>query len=733
MAEQDNQVTVEIDGISLTARPGQMLIDVADENGIAIPRFCYHKKLSVSANCRMCLVDVENSPKLMPACATPVSDGMKVQTRSARGLEAQKSVMEFLLINHPLDCPVCDQGGECDLQEIALGYGDDSARYEEKKRIVKEKNYGSLVATEMTRCIHCTRCVRFGKEIAGVVELGGTGRGGHMEIGTYVEKSLSSELSGNIIDICPVGALLSKPFLYQARSWELQQRAGIAAHDALGSHITIQTRNGKVMRVLPRENEELNEIWLSDRDRFSYLGLEEGRALTPLMRDRWSGKLVETDWDTALNAVVEGLRKVINQHGAEAIGALVSPSRTVEELFLLQKWVRGLGSSNIDHRLRQNDFSEQGLQQPLQLETKVAELEKLDAFLVIGSNIRHEQPLIAHRLRKAVLNQDAKALVLNPVEFDFNFPLMAEKTAENLVMDLAGIAKALLDKGQDSAELSGLPALVASAPVEDFHQQSADALLAAENAAIVLGQLAYSSENRGVIHALAEAIAELSGASFNVLTEGANAQGGWFAGALPDRSAGGAILEDGNSGLNKQEMLSTDTIKGLVMMGIEPRFDCSEGKEAITRLKKGCDFIVSLSSFRSKDKVSDVVLPVGAFFETSGTLINVQGDWQSFEGAIAPPGEARPAWKVLRVLGNLFGLDGFGYIDSSQILDELRAICGKVESSEENEAEKKWNCPTSLDVKQESVNPVPIYGVDALVRRSEVLQQTPLGKMGQQG
>ncbi|HHH35636.1 MAG TPA: NADH dehydrogenase (quinone) subunit G, partial [Gammaproteobacteria bacterium] len=441
---QQDLLNIEIDGRPLKARRGQMVIEVADAAGIDIPRFCYHKKLSIAANCRMCLVEVEKVPKPLPACATPVTEGMKVYTRSPRAIEAQRGTMEFLLINHPLDCPICDQGGECDLQEISIGYGRDHSEYGETKRVVPDKDIGPLIATEMTRCIHCTRCVRFGDEIAGVRELGATGRGENTRIGTYIEKAVSSELSGNVIDLCPVGALTSKPFRFTARAWEMEDRDSIAAHDCIGSNLRVKVRRGEVMRVDPRENEEVNECWLSDRDRFSYQGVNSSERLAQPMIRR-DGQWETVDWSTALEFTARGLREVVAREGGDALGALVSPNATLEEMYLLQKLVRGLGSPHVDHRLRQQDYAADD-HMPLfpSLGVALADLERLDAALLVGSHVRKEQPLAALRLRKAALAGGA-VMFINPVAYEFNFPVHSNVAGSPAAMEchLAGVAKAL--------------------------------------------------------------------------------------------------------------------------------------------------------------------------------------------------------------------------------------------------------------------------------------------------
>ncbi len=719
MDTQKDQVTIEINDTPLQARQGQMLIEVADANGISIPRFCYHKKLSVSANCRMCLVEVEKAPKPLPACATPVTDGMKAWTKSPRAIASQKSVMEFLLINHPLDCPVCDQGGECDLQEMALGYGGDQSRYSEKKRIVKDKDYGPLVSTEMTRCIHCTRCVRFGTEIAGIAEIGGTGRGDHMEIGTYVRKALSSELSGNIIDLCPVGALLSKPFLFSARSWELKSVPGVAPHDAVGSNIQIQTRNGKVMRVIPQENEAVNEIWISDRDRFSYLGLDSSDRITQPMVRNSEGTLVESDWQGALEQAVTGLSKIAEGEGGDAVGALASPSRTVEELYLLQKLMRGLGSNNIDHRLLQQDFSGQSAQGAPQLGCSIEEIERQNAVLIVGSDIQREQPLLSHRIRKAAL-AGATVSAVNPEGIEFNFPLSQNIGVDRLIPALASIAGALVESGK-GGDLAGLSALVADAAVGDAHRAMAESLLNGEQAMVLMGESAYRDGNQAVVHALVSAIAVMSGATLSVVTEGANALGGDLAGAVPHHEAAGAAVE--SIGATAAAM-ATEPPRGLLLMGVETDHDLAAGAAATDAIIARSEFVVSIASFgdRISSEKADVVLPLAAFTETSGTFVNGEGRWQSFGGAVAPKGESRPGWKILRVLGTLANIDGFDHDSSEEVVAEVR---GAVEGGETKSW--SWQAPADLgNAASPAVTARPVYSVDSLVRRSEPLQKTPL-------
>lgn len=712
-------VNIEVNGKQIQAREGAMVIEAADDAGITIPRFCYHKKLSIAANCRMCLVEVEKANKPLPACATPVTEGMRIFTKSHKALEAQKGVMEFLLINHPLDCPICDQGGECDLQEMAMGYGKDVSRFTEGKRVVHDKNIGPLISTDMTRCIHCTRCVRFGQEIAGLMELGATGRGEHMEIGTYVERSVGSELSGNMIDLCPVGALTSKPFRYTARPWELHDRDGIAAHDCIGSNIIVQVRRERAMRVLPRENEEINETWISDRDRFSYVGLyAEDRLAVPMIKK--NGVWHEVAWETALEHAVAGLKQVIETHGAEQIGALVSPSATLEEMYLLQKLMRGLGVSNIDHRLRESDLRDQGEAPAFPgLGQSLVELEENDAVLLVGANTRKEQPIAGHRLRKAAL-RGARIAAINPIAFDFNFPLTHGVSADpaGMVRALAGVAKALAKDAELSSDLQSLLAEIEPSEVETA---IAGDLKAAGTATVLLGNIAQMQVHGAELRSLAAVVAELAGARLGYLTQGANGAGGWLAGAVPHRQAGAKAAA--KPGLGAVAML-TEPRKAYLLHGVEPEFDCADTARAAHAMRSA-EFIVSLSVFASEETraYADVLLPIGAFAETSGTFVNAEGRWQDFAGTAAPLQEARPAWKVLRVLGNLFGVKGFDYFSSEEVRDEVREQCAGLDAS----AGGRW-MPQSLPNRAAGLSRigiVPPYSIDALVRRSLPLQKSP--------
>jgi NADH-quinone oxidoreductase subunit G len=716
----DDLITIEIDGEPVKARKGALLIEVTDAADIYIPRFCYHKKLSIAANCRMCLVDVEKAPKPLPACATPVMEGMKVHTRSAAARDAQKSTMEFLLINHPLDCPICDQGGECELQDLALGYGSDVSRYSENKRVVKDKNIGPLVQTDMTRCIHCTRCVRFGTEVAGIRELGATGRSEHMQIGTYIEKAVTSELSGNVIDLCPVGALTSKPYRYSARAWELRQFDGIAPHDGVGSNIHLHAKGSIVKRVVPRDNEAINEVWISDRDRYSYEGLYSSeRLLTPQVKR--DGQWREVDWDTALRYTVAGIRNVLTQHGAAQLGALASPIATLEELYLFQKVARGLGLKNIDHRLRQSDFSDQD-RMPLYpgLGGAIADLESARAVLVIGSQLRKEQPLINHRVRKAAM-RGADVMFVNPLHGDFNFQVTQElvQPADKLIRGLIGIAQALSKAGA-STKGTKLPAM------EPDPEQTAIASKlksAAASAVILLGNLAQTHPRWATVHALARTIAELSGARIGYLPEAGNSAGAWLAGVLPHREAAGRKCSA--PGLDAQAMWAAK-LRGYLLLGLEPELDGLSGSGALAALQQA-DFVVSLSGYRTEAMAdyADVLLPIAQFAETSGTYVNLTGTWQSQAAAVSQRGESRPGWKVLRVLGNLFEIPDFEYVTSEDVRSELKTLVG---SAKVDPMAAEAPSALSGDAREaglELLIEIPMHRLDPVLRRAKALQQTP--------
>jgi NADH-quinone oxidoreductase subunit G len=708
----DDIVNIEVDGKPVEARKGQMIIEVTDGIGNYVPRFCYHEKLSIAANCRMCLVEVEKAPKPMPACATPVMEGMKVFTRSHAAIAAQKATMEFLLINHPLDCPICDQGGECELQDLALGYGRDVSRYHERKRVVKDKDIGPLVSTDMTRCIHCTRCVRFGEEITGQQQLGTTERGENMKIGTYVEQSIDHELSANIIDLCPVGALNNKPYRYSARAWEMTQRPTVSPHDCVGSNMNAHVLRGTVKRIVPRENEAINETWLSDRDRFSYEGIYSRDRLTgPRLKsgDTWE----DVSWEEAL----ERLAKEIGAVAAEKIGILASPSSTLEELHLMARLADHIGSANIDHRIRQRDFSDQDNDPVMPwLGCSVEDIEKAGAILVVGSNLRKEAPIIAHRVRKASL-AGAEVSVADTVEREYFFKLHEHLDGDGLVAQLAGIVAA--------AGKSKLPASVEKVcqgvTPTDQQKRIANSLADADDALVVMGLIAARHPASSAVRALVAALGELTGASTGTLSEGSNSAGASIAGVLPHRGRGGEARA--TPGLNAADMLQ-DTLDVTILFGLEPE-DITGVDDAGGRLSDH-KFVVAMTPFggASLEQTANLMLPIGTFAETSGTFVNCECSWQSFVGIAKPVGEARPGWKVLRVLGNLLEADGFEYVSSEEVRDELAGMIGEVSPDNAYKGTSAIAAPNGADDPAKTVD-VPIYEVDALVRRAAALQLTP--------
>jgi len=713
-------VNIEIDGHPYQARKGAMIIEITDANGITVPRFCYHKKLSVAANCRMCMVEVEKAPKPLPACATPVAEGMKIFTRSKLARDTQKAIMEFLLINHPLDCPICDQGGECELQDLAMGYGGDVARFAEKKRVVPDKYIGPLIATDMTRCIHCTRCIRMLREVAGKMELGATGRGERMEIGTYIGKSLESELSGNVIDVCPVGALTSRPFRFKARAWELQQHASVAPHDSIGSNLFVHTRRGRVMRVVPREFEEVNEVWLSDRDRFSYEGLySEDRVTAPMVKI--NGEWQSVDWDTALEATVNGMRSLMHQHGSDQVGVLVSPAATLEEMSLLQAVARGIGIRNIDHRLRQADFTDQA-EAPLcpSLGLSLESLERVDAALLVGANPRKDQPIAGHRLRKAAV-AGARVMFVNPADFEYLFNVHARSIVppSRMAEVLAGIAASLPGAGGNATD--AVRKAIAKASPDATQQAMAKALQAADSAVVLLGNIATAHPQYSLIRALAGAIASASGATLGILPEAANSVGGWLAGVLPHRGPAGTALV--TSGMNAREMIEQPR-EGYLLFGVEPAHDCMN-PAAASKAVADAEFVVSIAAYASEAlrDSADILLPIGPFTETSGTFVSAEGRWQSFSGVASPVGDSRPGWKVLRVLGNQFGLDGFEQTGSEQVRDALRAALGEITLDNHQAAGPVASAVPGSGL--ERVGDLAIHAIDPLVRRAAALQRTP--------
>ncbi|MEB0139625.1 MULTISPECIES: NADH-quinone oxidoreductase subunit NuoG [unclassified Undibacterium] len=692
-------VEIEIDGKKVEVQEGSMVMDAANKLGTYIPHFCYHKKLSIAANCRMCLVEVEKAPKPLPACATPVTAGMIVRSNSDKAVKAQKAVMEFLLINHPLDCPICDQGGECQLQDLAVGYGGVSSRYEEEKRVVFHKDVGPLVSMEeMSRCIHCTRCVRFGQEIAGVMELGMLNRGEHSEITSFVGKTVDSELSGNMIDLCPVGALTSKPFRYSARTWELSRRKSVSAHDGLGSNLIVQVKNNKVMRVVPLENDDVNECWISDKDRFAYEGLNSAERLTkPMIKQ--GGQWQETDWQTALEYVAHGLRNVKHEHGADAIAAVAAPHATLEELSLLQRVVRGLGSSAVDFRLRQSDFSLNPQVTPW-LGTSIAEFAQLKNVFVIGSFLRKDHPLLAARLRASV-KMGSKLSILHASDDELLIKLAnkAIVAPSQWTAFLAEVAVAVAQKKQVAVP-AGFAAITAGAVADKI----ADSLIAGK-AGVFLGTTAAHHPQAAQLHALAEWIASQTEASFGYLGEAANSVGGYLANA-----AGGT------------EAAFTAPKKAYLVLHAEPTLDSAYPLQAKAALAQA-EMVVVLSPFKHGMDYADVLLPVAPSTETSGTFVNCEGRAQSFHGVVKPLGDTRPAWKVLRVLGNLLGLAEFDFDTSEAVRDAILAQ-GELSARLNNRAGLAPSVPTAAVAGLERLSNVAIYATDGVVRRAESLQKT---------
>ncbi len=724
--ERVDLVNIEVDGIALQAPKGSMIIQATDKAGISIPRFCYHRKLSIAANCRMCLVDVEKAPKPMPACATPVMEGMKIFTQSRRAIDAQHGVMEFLLINHPLDCPICDQGGECELQDLAMGYGRSVSRFTERKRVVKDKNVGPLVQTDMTRCIHCTRCVRFLDEIAGTAEMGGGGRGDRLEIGTLVENSIDSELSGNIVDLCPVGALTDKPFRFSARAWELVARPSVGAHDGVGSLLYHHVRAGRILRTVPRDNEATNETWLSDRDRYSHAGLYAADRVTqPLVKKE--GQWQAVSWDEALKTARDILRAVAEQT-PEELCMLMSPGAATEEYFLAQRLVRGLGSNHIDHRLREQDFSDDALRPVSPVFTvRIAQLERTDAVLLIGCNPRHEAPILGHRLRQA-WRKGATLMSINPLDWETIFSMRQNIVVapQFMLAELAAVAAALsaIRKLELPAELAGLAGQVKP---EARHEDIAAILNTAERGLLMLGQFSMSHHHAAALRRVAGWIAANSGCAVNLLPHGANSAGAWQAGAVPHRGPAGSHR---SGGMNKSEMIGSSG-KTWLLWDLEPEFDI-DNPAAATAALQTAKHIIAVASFAtgSLKELADVILPLAPVAESEGSMVNLDGDTLRFSPAGKPSGEARPGWKILRRLGDELGLEGFGYIDLADLHTEMQAtLCAAAGTA----SAEPGSVAVSGDVQTVGsdsgkplyrVGEVPMFSADALCRRAPALQET---------
>jgi len=699
------EIEIEIDGNLVNAKAGEMLIAVTDREGISVPRFCYHKKLSIAANCRMCLVDVEGAPKPQPACSTPIADGMKIHTQNEKAKASQKAVMEFLLINHPLDCPICDQGGECELQDVAMDYGSDVSRFSEGKRIVADSDIGALIQTDMTRCIHCTRCVRFGAEVAGIMEMGGTGRGEDMKIEPFLTEGIQSELSGNMIDVCPVGALTSKPFRYELRSWQMNAVSNVARHDLVGSNIITQTYKGKVKRIVAKDNENINETWISDRDRFSYEGLShENRLLAPQIKVEGTWK--EVEWNVALDFATRGLESnVFNTHQTDKLGALASNTATLEEFYLLQKILRSVGSENIDHRLNVKD-----LDNTISLESsiKLAGLEGVDHALVIGSNLRLEQPMISHRLRKANLS-GASIDVINAMAFDFNYRLNSENiiSPNQTAAMLAGVLKSVLQNAQVE-----IPDYLVDIEVNDVATQLAEKLSRSDNSVIVLGEHIINNPQAASIANLVSEIAQHTNSTTLNVSATANSMAAKMTGFVP-----------GKGGLDVNTMLAAD-LKAYILLDVYPQYDFHHSLQAVEALGNEDTFVISLNSFKDDAvaQYSDVLLPIASFYETSGSHVNVEGEVQSFAAAVNAPSNTKPAWKVLKVLADLLELPGFHYADSAQVASEVMHQSHKQHAHDE-----------SIDVKvKRGINVIwqkSPYAVDVLSRHATSLQATNIGQI----
>lgn len=708
----DDTVNIEVNGKPVVARKGQMVIEVTDTIGAYIPRFCYHEKLSVAANCRMCLVDIVGAPKPIPACAQPIAEGMKIFTKSPRAIAAQKATMEFLLINHPLDCPICDQGGECELQDLAMGFGRDISRYNDGKRVVKDKDIGPLVSTDMTRCIHCTRCVRFGEEIQGNPQLGTLERGENVKISTYVEANVDHELSANIIDLCPVGALNNKPYRYSARAWEMTQRETVSPHDCVGSNLYAHVLRGTVKRMVPRDNESINEAWISDRDRFSYEAIySTDRLQAPRIKD--GGEWRDMEWTDALARAAE----VLGAAKGDKLGLISSPAATVEESYLLSRLATHLDTNNIDHRISRRDTSDQDNDPVYEsLGCGIDEIEQQGAILIAGSNLRNEAPIIAHRLRKAAL-KGCKVSFANSREYEYFFGISDYVSGAGLVELLSGIAVAAAAGGALPGTVAELcKGVVAS----DSAKRIAASLKAADDSLILLGNIAGRHAAYSAVRALGAAIAALTGAKLGNVTEGPNSAGACLAGVLPHRGYGGK--KRGKAGRSVSSMLES-ALDVVVLVNVEPDADIHATTDAVRKLSRQ-NYVIALTPFVSEAllEVADLLLPIGTFAETSGTYVNVAGTWQSFSGVANPVGESRPCWKVLRVLGNLLNVEGFDYVTSEDVLTEFKSLLGEVDGGN-YQANGKIAKPNGADRPADEID-TPLYSIDSLVRRANALQKT---------
>ena len=696
-----SEIEIEIDGNLVKANQGDSIISIADREGIDVPRFCYHKKLSVAANCRMCLVDVEGIPKAQPACSTPAANGMKINTKNDKAKFAQKAVMEFLLINHPLDCPICDQGGECELQDVAMEYGSDVSKFNLGKRIVADKGIGALIQTDMTRCIHCTRCVRFGAEVAGIVEMGGTGRGEDVKIEPFLTEGIQSELSGNMIDVCPVGALTSKPFRYEARTWQMNAVQSVARHDLVGSNIYTQTYRGKVKRVVARDNELVNETWISDRDRFSYEGLNhESRALKPKIKI--DGQWQESGWQEALQFAVDGIKN--NAKKPDQFGVLASKNSSLEEFYLMQKLARQFGSENIDFRLDQSQLSSGS---SLESSISLAEIESIDHALIVGSYTRLEQPMINHRIRKATLG-GASVNTMNSKNFDFNFKTKCDAliSPQKLYSELQSVLKAILLKINKD-----IPNELSKASPSEIHNAIADDLIESKNGVIVFGEHLNSNPNSLAITNIIAKIAMTTDLKIANLTLSGNSHSAERANFIPS-----------DQGMNAISMFN-DNSKAFMLMDVDCEYDFFDSQLASDYFNKEDVFVVALSSYEGKALQSnaDVILPMASFYESSGTHINFDGLVQSFSASVKSPGDSKPGWKIIKVLADLLDLKGFDYVDSTQVKDEA------LQSSKAKTSFDDANAQSVDDSEITTHWQYAPYASDSVTRRAKALQESNIG------
>lgn len=719
--EKQETITIEINGKSYDASPGQMLIQVADQNGIYIPRFCYHKKLTVAANCRMCLVDIEGARKPSPACATPITSGMKVHTNSSKTLSYQKAVMEFLLINHPLDCPICDQGGECELQDLAMGYGRDVSKYNETKRVCADPSLGPLIATDMTRCIQCTRCVRFSDEIAGDKELGAMGRSDHVNISTYIGKTVDSELSGNMIDLCPVGALTSKPFRFQARAWELKQYKTISAADAIGASIYAHVRNNELMRVVPKENEQVNETWIADKDRFAYTGVyANDRIQTPMIKK--DGEWQEASWQEALEYVKKTIEITQAEHGSEAISALASESLTTESLYLLQKFIRQLGANNIDYRLKQGDLKH-SVYNSTGFDCTLEEIESADVIVLIGSNLRKEIPLVNHRVYKAVKNNAGEVLALNSCHYPFNYPVDTILVESNeLAHAVASLLKSLLQHEKYSDLSKELPReILQDLEIAPAIETMATRLLHAKKPMLIMGFDGLLNKDFSILYALFHYLKSATSAKGGMLSFGANSQGALMAGATPDYLP--KLNQPEKTGASATEILSTESkTKLLFLANVEPELDYIDGKASLSVLAEMK--VIALSTFANQAMLdyADIILPTTTHYETDGSFINITGITQHFKAVIPSYLNSKPLWKILRVLGNIVKLEGFDYQTIDEVYNEFHAITmGKLQT--DHDKILKQGLPT-LSIGLNIMPMISMYQTDGLLRRAQPLNET---------